>query len=132
MPAEALDGIPKQINVAHDRKIRSLVLLAPGTIWFKEKGALDGVDIPILMITAEKDQFILPIHAQIVLDGVADRSKVEHRVVDNAGHFSFLSPFPEFMITPEFFPAIDPVGFDREKFHKELNLEILSFLMKNL
>lgn len=127
---ESLDRKPKQIKVAHDRKIKSLVLLAPGTIWFKDKGALSGVDIPILMITAEKDQFTQPFHAQIVLEGVADNSKVEYRIIENAGHFSFLSPFPQFMITPEFFPAQDPVGFDREKFHNELNIEILDFLIK--
>lgn len=130
LPNESLDGKPKQINVAHDRKIRSIVLLAPGTVWFQEKGSLDGVDIPILMITAEKDQFIQPSHAQIVLDGVVDRSKVEYKIIENAGHFSFLSPFPEFMITPEFFPAQDPVGFDRQKYHNELNLEIYNFLIK--
>lgn len=130
LPNESLDGKPKQINVEHERKIKSLVLLAPGTVWFKEKGALSGVDIPILMIAAEKDQFIQPAHTQIVLDGVADSSKVEYRIVENAGHFSFLSPFPEFMITPEFFPAQDPVGFDREKFQSELNIEILNFLMR--
>ncbi|HEX3075814.1 MAG TPA: alpha/beta hydrolase [Lachnospiraceae bacterium] len=130
MPNESLDGIPKQVNVALDRKIKSLVLLAPGTFWFKEKGALGGVDIPILMITADKDEFIQPFQAQIVLDGVADRKKVEHRVIENAGHFSFLSPFPEFMITPDFFPSHDPVGFDRVKFHRELGNEILNFLKK--
>ena len=130
LPNESLDGKPKQISVAHGRKINSLVLLAPGTVWFKDKGALSGVDIPILMLAAEKDQFIQPFHAQIVLEGVADKSKVEYKVIENAGHFSFLSPFPEFMITPEFFPAQDPVGFNREKFHNELNIEILDFLMK--
>lgn len=130
LPNESLDGKTKQINVAHNRKISSLVLLAPGTVWFKEKGSLGGVDIPILMLTAEKDHFIQPFQAQIVLDGVADSSKVEYRIVENAGHFSFLSPFPEFMITPEFFPALDPAGFDRQKYHNELNLEIFNFLMK--
>ena len=130
LPNEASDGRPRQIKVEHNRRIKSLVLLAPGTVWFKEKGALDGVDIPILMLAAEKDQFILPSQNQIVVDGVADSSKVEYRIVENAGHFSFLSPFPEFMISPDFFPALDPVGFDRQKFHEELNLEILNFLMK--
>lgn len=130
LPNESLDGEPKQINVVHDKKINSLVLLASGTVWFREKGSLSEVDIPILMIAAEKDQFIQPFQAQIVLDGVADSSKVEYRVVENAGHFSFLSPFPEFMITPEFFPALDPAGFDRYKFHNELYPQIVDFLMK--
>ncbi len=132
LPSESLDGKPKQINVAHNSAICSLVLLSPGTVWFKDKGALDGVDIPILLLAAGKDQFISPSQAQIILDGVADSSKVEYRIVENAGHFSFLSPFPEFMITPEFFPALDPPGFDRQKFHNELNLEILNFFMKTM
>lgn len=130
LPHESLDGKPKQINVTHSRKINSLVLLAPGTNWFKEKGSLSGVDIPILMITAEKDQFVQPDQAQIVLDGVADRKKVAYTIVENAGHFSFLSPFPDFMITPEFFPAQDPAGFDRQKFHNELKQEIVDFFVK--
>lgn len=130
LPNESSDGKPKRINVEHDRRISSLVLLAPGTVWFREKGALDGVDIPILLIAAEKDQFILPIQNQIVLNGVANSSNVDYKIVENAGHFSFLSPFPEFMITPGFFPALDPIGFDRKKFHDELNLDILNFLIK--
>jgi predicted dienelactone hydrolase len=130
LPNESLDGKPRQINVAHDIKISSLVLLAPGTVWFQEKGALGGVDIPILMINAKKDEFIEPFQAQIVMEGVVDSSKVEQRIVENAGHFSFLSPFSEFMITPEFFPAMDPDGFDRQKFHNELNLWIYDFLSK--
>ena len=128
--SESLDGKPKHIKVKHHRKIKSFVLLALGKIWFKDKGALSRVDIPILMIVAEKDQFTQPFHAQIVLEGVTDNSKVEYRIIENAGHFSFLSQFPKFMITPEFFLAQDPVGFDREKFHNELNIEILDFLMK--
>jgi len=127
---ESLDGKPKQINVEHDRKIKSLVLLAPATVWFKDKGALSGVDIPILMIAGEKDQYTPPLHAQIVLEGVADNSKIKYKIIENAGHFSFLSPFPQSMIKPEFIPSQDPFGFDREKFHNELNIEILDFLMQ--
>ncbi|BCZ47235.1 hypothetical protein psyc5s11_33020 [Clostridium gelidum] len=129
-PNESLDGKPKQINVEHDRKIKSLVLLAPATVWFKDKGALSGVDIPILMIAGEKDQYTPPFHAQIVLEGVADNSKIKYKIIENAGHFSFLSPFPQSMIKPEFIPSQDPFGFDREKFHNELNIEILDFLMQ--
>lgn len=129
-PNESLDGKPKQINVEHNRKIKSLVLLAPATVWFKDKGALSGVDIPILMIAGEKDQYTPHFHAQIVLEGVADNSKIKYKIIENAGHFSFLSPFPQSMIKPEFIPSQDPFGFHREKFHNELNIEILDFLMQ--
>ena len=41
-----------------------------------------------------------------------------------------MSSFQKFMITPEFFLVQDPVGFNREKFQNELNIEMLDFVMK--
>ncbi|MNO52180.1 hypothetical protein D3C76_425950 [compost metagenome] len=58
----------------------------------------------------------------------ADRSRVYYQTVKNAGHFSFLSPFPQSMQTPSFLPAQDPPGFDREQFHERLTFEIIHFL----
>jgi len=48
--------------------------------------------------------------------------------VTGAGHFSFLSPFPESMRSGDFAPAQDPIGFDREQFHREIPDLILKFL----
>lgn len=75
----------------------------------------------MLMLEAEKDTYTLPFHAQIVLDGVADPKKVHFEIIENAGHFSFLSSFPRSMITPSFLPSQDPPVFDREQFHEWLN-----------
>ncbi len=63
-----------------------------------------------------------------VLEGIGDLSNVIHRTIANAGHFSFLSPFPPALTRPDFIPSTDPPGFDREKFHEELPEEIRSFL----
>lgn len=120
------------INVMPDNRIKALVLLAPATVWFRNEGALNDVDIPILMLTAEKDEYTPQFHAQIVLEGVADKTKVQHRVVENAGHFSFLSPFPDVMNNIAFPPSQDPIGFDRKRFHNELNAEVLNFLLNQL
>ena len=128
-------GIPytregQKVNVLPDSRVKAIVLLAPGTGWFTN--SLDKLVIPVLMLTAEHD-LITPVwNAEVVLEGVLDRSLITWRVIKNAGHFSFLSPFPVTMKNPGFLPSTDPSGFDREAFHKELPVEILDFLNDKL
>jgi predicted dienelactone hydrolase len=133
-PRESPDGHSRQINVTPDRRVRALVLLAPASYWFRKEGALKEVDIPILMLTGEKDEYMPRpyYHAKIILDGVPDRSKVRCRIVKNAGHFSFLSKFPESMTNKEFPPSQDPPGFDRSEFLPEMNNEVLEFLLREV
>lgn len=129
-PHESPDGQPQRIEVSPDSRIQSLVLLAPASVWFQSEEALRMVDVPILMLDAEKDPYTPAFHAQIIMNGVADRNKVQYRTVQNAGHFSFLSPFPDSMSSPSFLPSQDPPGFDRIQFHMELCAEITSFLKR--
>lgn len=129
-PHESPDGQPQRIEIKQDPRIQSLVLLAPASVWFQSEEALRMVDVPILMLDAEKDQYTPAFHAQIIMNGVADRNKIQYRTVQNAGHFSFLSPFPASMSSPSFLPSQDPPGFDRIQFHKELYAEITSFLKR--
>ena len=91
-----------------------------------------GIETPILMLTAEKDVHTPAFHAEIVKQGVPDNSMVEHIVIDNAGHFSFLSPFPEAMNSPTFLPSRDPDGFDRLQFHDEMYRLIMEFLRRTV
>lgn len=53
-PHESSDGQPQHIEVIPDSRIQSLVLLAPASVWFQSEEALRMVDIPILMLDAEK------------------------------------------------------------------------------
>ena len=131
LSCESPDGCPRQVAVERDPRIRALVLLAPATIWFREPGALGGVDVPILMLVGDRDE-LTPAdpHARIVLDGVSDRSKVWFECVENAGHFSFLSPFPPSATKPDFPPSQDPPGFDRESFLLNLNVRVAEFLRR--
>ena len=69
-------------------------------------------------------------HARIILDGVPDRTKIQYRVVENAGHFSFLSQFPESMTNATFPPSQDPPGFDRGSFLHALNTEVMNLLLR--
>jgi predicted dienelactone hydrolase len=126
-------GVPrtregKKIETTPDQRIKAIVLLAPGAGWFMN--GLDNVTTPILMLTAELDTITPSRDAETVLKGIPDESLVTFRQVANAGHFSFLSPFPESMRNPKFLPSTDPKGFEREKFHVQLPKEILAYLNK--
>ncbi|MBP2114775.1 alpha/beta hydrolase family protein [Paenibacillus silagei] len=128
-PNESPNGKQQQINVPLDSRIQSLILLAPASVWFRNEGALSGVRLPILMLDAERDPYTPPFHAQIILNGVAEPRMIHYRTVENAGHFSFLSPFPAAMISPAFPPSQDPPGFDRVQFHEALKTEVVQFLL---
>lgn len=130
-PSESPDQKPYCLSVDHDKRVQSLILLAPATGWFRERGALEDVNIPILMITGEKDTITPSFHGEFVLNGVSDAEKVQHIVVENGGHFSFLSPFPDFMKSPTFLPSQDPEGFNRKEFHEDLQNTILDFLLRS-
>lgn len=128
-------GVPRTkdgvvIEVVPDYRITAIVLLAPGAGWFMN--SLEKVTIPILLLTAEHDPITPKWNREIVMNFVPDKSKVIFNEVENAGHFSFLSPFPASMKTPNFLPSTDPIGFDREKFHSQLPTDILDFLNDKL
>lgn len=131
LACESSDHCTRRLAVERDSRVRSLVLLAPATIWFREPGALREVDVPILMLVGDRDD-LTPSdpHARIVLDGVSDRSKVWFECVENAGHFSFMSPFPPSATKPDFPPSQDPPGFDRAGFLLNLNVRVADFLTR--
>ena len=129
---ETADRQPRPVPVTPDDRVRALVLLAPATPWFLAPGALAGVRVPILMLTAEHDPHTPTGHAAIVRDGLPATTPLEHRVIDNAGHFAFLSPFPATMAGPAFAPSQDPPGFDRAAFHAALHPEVATFLRRVL
>jgi len=122
-----------KVEVQNDPRIKALVLMAPAAAYYTPEGSLDKVNIPILLLVAEHDQFIpKKWTAEVVINGVHDKSKLTVRIIDNAGHFSFISPFPTTMKSPTFLPSTDPDGFDREEFHRQLPKEILNFLNDKL
>lgn len=117
------------VEVEPDPRVRALVLLAPATAWFMAPEALRHLELPILLMEAEHDPITPAWQGELVLDGVADRRQVTHRVVPGAGHFSFLAPFPPAMVRPDFAPGNDPPGFDRAAFHRDgLPQEVSGFL----
>lgn len=129
LPHESPDRSVQRIPVTADPRLQALVLLAPATPWFRLPGALRDVRVPILMVASYHDlqapYFYL---CQLVLDGVADPSNVDYRLVEQAGHYSFLSPWPDALKSPAIPPSQDPPGFDRRAFLSQLYADISSFL----
>jgi hypothetical protein len=95
-------------------------------------GALREIDVPIWMLTGELDEDTPAFMAEVVKHGVRDPERIEHRVIANAGHFSFVTPFPAEMVRPEFPPSQDPAGFDRVAFQPVLHEGVLAFFNRTL
>ena len=124
------NNLKKPVPVVADKRVQALVLMAPATDWFRPQGSLAAVDIPVLAYLAQHDVFTPAENINKVLDQIKDLSKLRRHSVENANHFSFLSPFPDGMKTPEFTPALDRDGFDRAAFHLQMNEQIKAFLQK--
>jgi len=120
------------LPVVADARIRAAVLLAPATDWFMAPGALDDVHVPLLALAGERDPITPAESIRKVLSQLPASTPLEFSVVAGAGHFSFLTPFPEAMQRPNFPPSQDPPGFDREQFHRELPETIRAFLARTL
>lgn len=129
---ETEDHKEHPVPVKSDERVKAAVLLAPATPWYRDPKSLQEVRVPILMLTGEKDDITGCWHADNVRNGLSDKTLLDHRVVPNAGHFSFEAPFQDSMKRPGFAPATDPAGFDRAAYQKQMNNEILELLRKQM
>ncbi len=119
------------IKDTHDPRIKAAVLLAPLGVLFKDEQSLINIKVPVLIYRAEKDDVLrYPYHAESIKQKL--KIKPDYIVVKNAGHYSFLSPFPNSIEKRVGTVAKDPSGFDRVKFHLIMNQEIFEFLSKSL
>lgn len=120
------------IPVQPDPRFRAAVLMAPATGYYRGPDALARVSGTFLVLAGESDEATPAEDIRRDLRGLPSTAACELVVVRGAGHYSFLSPFPESMRSPDFAPAQDPAGFDRGQFHAELPGIIESFLAKAL
>lgn len=120
------------IPVQPDPRFRAAVLMTPATAYYRGPGALEKVSGSFLVLTGEKDDVTPSEDIRQDLRTLPPTVSCELVVVRGAGHYSFVSPFPSFMRSPDFPPGEDPEGFNREQFHTELPGIIESFLAKSL
>ena len=112
---ETPDGQIHAVPVSPDPRVRALVLLAPACAWFWVEGSLSGVNVPMLVMTAEKDEIAPQLGVEFI-GRDCNPALVDRRTIPNAGHHAFQSPFPPKMVRPDFPPSQDPPGFDRAAF----------------
>lgn len=123
----------EKIITQKDDRVKAIVIMAPAAGYFSPKEALRQVTIPILLYIATEDMYTpKKWTANVILKGIPNVELVSLREIKNAGHFSFISPFPDGMKNPSFQPANDPEGFDRVAFHKQLAKEIFEYLNEKL
>ncbi|MBU1343597.1 MAG: dienelactone hydrolase family protein [Proteobacteria bacterium] len=120
-----------KITTGYDARIKAAVLMAPVGVLFHTTGALSGIKVPVRIYRAQYDNILtFPYHAEFIKNNLPVTP--EYKVVQNAGHYSFLAPIPEQIKQKAGDVARDPEGFNREQFHKTLNREIDIFLSKAL
>jgi pimeloyl-ACP methyl ester carboxylesterase len=109
----------ERVDVAPIERLDRLALLAPATDFVRAPGALDQVRTPILAWAGAVDSIAPPEQVRILARGLATRVPVDTRVVDRAGHFSFMNLAPP--QTAETLP-------DRDAFLADLAAEVARFV----
>jgi len=122
----------EKIEVTHDERVTALVLFAPAAAWFQHPDSFRSVNLPILVFSAEHDTLTPYWQSELIKQKVKNPALVTVKTVKNAGHLSFLAPFPESMRNKNFPPSQDPDGFDREAFHETLKVEVLNFFQQTI
>ena len=120
----------EKIEVSTENRIKALVLFAPATAWFQHPDSFNHVNLPILIFSAEHDLITPYWQAELIKQKVHFPARVTIKTVKNAGHLSFLAPFPARMNNTNFAASQDPEGFDRQAFHETLKEEVTAFFNK--
>ena len=121
---------PTAIPDMPDRRIKAAVAMAPVGALFDEL-SFERVTIPVRIYCADRDT-LLPCryHAEKIYKSLS--REAEYVVLPNAGHFSFIAPFPESIKGQVGEAAQDPDGFNRAAMHAKLNPDILDFFDRKL
>lgn len=122
--------VTEEIKNTPDPRVKAIVMMAPVGVLFKSEDSLANVNTSMLLLRAEKDnQLIEPNHADAIAKNYKHKDKLTYRTIKNAGHYSFITPFPESMRGSFGEVGEDPEGFDRKAFHKTLSKEIADFIV---
>jgi len=115
----------------HDSRIRAAVVAAPALGFTFLPNGLSQVEIPVQLWRAADDT-VLPYPEYADAARRALPKPPEYHVVPDAGHYDFLAPCDSAMAKdlPEI--CTSAPGFDRGKFHEELDREVVAFFRKTL
>jgi predicted dienelactone hydrolase len=117
---QAWMGPGNPVSINRDERLERLVLLTPATGFFQAPGALDGVQTPILAWVGTKDTITPPPQGEMLKRVLENRVRVDLRIEEGAGHFSFMHSPP---------PQVDETHSNREDFLARLTAEAVSFTL---
>lgn len=112
-------GVGHKLDMPPDRRLSRLALFAPAIGFFQAPGALDTIDVPLLVWAASGDTLMPPAQLEYLRQELAGRVPFELRVVEGAGHFSFMNVLPPHVT--------DPLP-DRDVFLARLAAEVCAFV----
>jgi pimeloyl-ACP methyl ester carboxylesterase len=96
--AEAWTLSRERVSVVERRDFRRLLLLAPPTGFFQGPGALDKAEVPVTVWAGTHDAVTPFEQARFLKDVMGDR--VEVRLAEGAGHFTFMDELPPGVADP--------------------------------
>jgi predicted dienelactone hydrolase len=125
---EADEFTPTPLPIA----FKSIALIAPiGAIFPEDQIRAIQAKTAIYRL-GDDDQLTFPFHGEYIYNTLSQKS-IQYKTYENVHHYAFISPFPAWLLEEEYIPvALDPKGFDRKSFLKEINAEIAAFFRKSL
>lgn len=108
----------QRLHCEMDERIKRMAVFAPAMDFFPTPGALDAVGIPIQVWGAALDTITPLSQAMFLKDALGPLADL--RLIEGAGHFSFMNELP-----PQ---VVDPLA-EREAFLLRLSSEVGKFLL---
>ncbi len=115
--ADTLAG--ERVRAVPGCSIDRLALLAPPTDFFRRPGSLASLKVPVQVWVGDRDTITPPAQATFLREAIDGAIPVDIRVVEGAGHFTFMNKLP---------PHVTDTHADREGFLRSLADELRGFL----
>jgi predicted dienelactone hydrolase len=120
--------VPPASAFVRDARVRAAVVAAPGLGFTFVPDGLAGVSVPVQVWSGDADGNV-PTATNAAPVGAALGAHAEMHRVPGAAHFSFLVPCGLF--GPPML-CRDDGGFDRKRFHADMDAAVVAFLQKQL
>lgn len=117
-------------HLTHDPRVKAAVIANPLAIYFTP-ASFASVKVPVQLWNTEHGGDGVEPHDVAAVDENLPAAH-EYHFVPNAGHFVFLVPCPADAAARKPQLCVDPPGFDRVAFHKQLDADVLAFFRAKL
>lgn len=110
----------KCLSIEKNEHIRKLVLFTPPTGFFQAPNSLNNIQIPIQAWGGTLDTITPPQQLEVFHRTLSNQAQVDIRLIEGAGHFTFMNILPPNMI--------DPME-KRDEFLTQLSSEVCKFVV---